>query len=395
MIKVIRNEKGAVLAFTAVSLIAIFGMAGLAIDGARAYVTRAQLSRAVDAAALGGARSLRLGQTVAEQRIRSLAAANGVNPADPAVSLSYDFQTNEDGESTVTVQASRVMPTTFMRVLGRDQVDVGSQAVAAVPPLDIVLVLDTSGSLGHQHAWDDLQRASKDFLDYFDESIDQMGLVSFQIRGADRHLIDQPFKTVIRRSIDNMRSDGDTNTGEGFRLAKEQFDRAPIRDSSTLVIVFFTDGRPTAFRDMIGGEDRVMAVCTTPCGIRGVWDDPDGLSPDHLATNPDACTGNPNPSWCMGFSEPEARDEARASGLERADEAREEGIYVYTIGLGNPGASDPLLVPDHAYMRQLANEDGIEDSGQPEGQYHFAPSAAELDDVFQAVAQDILVRLAQ
>jgi hypothetical protein len=46
-------------------------------------------------------------------------------------------------------------------------------------------------------------------------------------------------------------------------------------------------------------------------------------------------------------------------------------------------------------MKMLANVNSQTDSGQVPGNYYFAPSAAELDGVFQAVAQDILVRLAQ
>jgi hypothetical protein len=69
-------------------------------------------------------------------------------------------------------------------------------------------------------------------------------------------------------------------------------------------------------------------------------------------------------------------------------------VYLYVIGLGNPGAP-AIEVPDHDFMKMLANVNGQTDSGQVPGNYYFAPSAAELDGVFQAVAQDILVRLAQ
>ena len=43
-------------------------------------MTRVELSKAVNAAALSGAAVLRQGESEAEQRIRSLAAANGVVP---------------------------------------------------------------------------------------------------------------------------------------------------------------------------------------------------------------------------------------------------------------------------------------------------------------------------
>jgi hypothetical protein len=42
-----------------------------------------------------------------------------------------------------------------------------------------------------------------------------------------------------------------------------------------------------------------------------------------------------------------------------------------------------------------ANQSGNTDPNQFQGAYYFAPSAAELGDVFEVVAEDILVRLTQ
>lgn len=41
-----------------------------------------------------------------------------------------------------------------------------------------------------------------------------------------------------------------------------------------------------------------------------------------------------------------------------------------------------------------ANEGGVADGSQPRGRSYFAPSEAELEAVFNKVAQDLLVRLA-
>lgn len=390
MLQLIRNRRGAIIAMVAISLVAILGIGGLALDGARAYVTRAQLSRAVDAAALAGAASLRLGRATARQRIESLAVANGVDPTQ----LNINFGVNEHGENTVLVSANRIMPTTFMRVLGQTQVDVGSVAEATVPPLDIVLVLDQSGSLKSMGAWDDLQKAARGFVDHFDDNIDQMGLVSFQLRATDRFMLSQPFVGQVKAEINGITSDGDTNTGEGLRLALNQMQTGPVRERSVRVVVFFTDGRPTAFRGDINSQDRMMAVFTTSAGgkMRGYFDDPDGLPSDGIIS-PDGCRGQISP--CFGWTEPTIRDEAKDLGIQWAEATRSDGVFLFTIGLGNPNAADPLLVPDSDYLRYLANEDGVANASQPQGSYYFAPTEAELDNVFNAVAQDILVRLTQ
>ncbi len=388
------EEHGATVALVAVSMVAIISTAALAIDPARAYVLRTQLSRAVDGGSLAGARALRLGQPVAYQRAISVAAANDVVDGQNGVNLTVGFGTNVDGEQTVAMTATQTMPTVLMRMLGPDQITVASQAVAAVPPIDMVLVLDQSGSLGSAGAWDDLQQAAITFKDNFDDVIDQMGLVSFQIRATDRFMLAQPFRSAVETEILNMQSSGDTNTGEGLRLALLQMQGANVRERSVKVVVFFTDGRPTALRGMINGQDRMMAVYTTHNNgrMRGYFNNPDQLPTDQVAS----------PSGCQNFSTcftvwtgPSIRDQARINGTDQADQIRAAGFFLYAIGLGNPAASDPLLQPDMAYLQVLANENGMTDPSQPQGKAYFAPSAAELQTVFQQVAADILVRLAQ
>lgn len=372
----------------AIALVALCGAAGLALDSGHGYLEKSHLSRAVDAAALAGARGLRKGEAEAEERALALAVANDVENA------TVSFGVNPDGESTVTVSATRTVPTWFMRVMGEDQMVVNSTATASVPPLDLALVLDQSGSMAAQGAWDDLQAASKDFVDEFSESLDQLALVSFQIRGTDRFALSRPFKSTIKSQINAMQSAGDTNTGEGFRRAYNQLTGPNVRPESIRVVVFFTDGRPTAFRGSIGGQDRMMAVFTTVANntIRGYFNNPDNLPTDTQAS-PSGCS--PGQTSCMGWTQTTIRNQSRTYGLQKANEIRSQGIYIFSIGLGNVDTSDPILSPDMDYLRLISNQDGQADAGQPQGKAYFAPSADELDDVFRAVAEDIVVRLTQ
>ena len=213
MLQRIRNERGAVLALVAVSLIALLGIGGLALDSGRAYLIKARFARAVDAGALAGARSLRLGETEARKRALDIVAVNGLVDGINGVSVSVTFGTNGSGEQTVRLDAARPVPTLLMRILGIDEINIASAALAAVPPVDLVLVLDQSGSLGRAGAFDDLQLASKDFVDNFDDNIDQMGLVSFQLRGTERFSLAGGDKSAIRSEIDQQLSKGETNVG--------------------------------------------------------------------------------------------------------------------------------------------------------------------------------------
>jgi Flp pilus assembly protein TadG len=385
------DERGAVLAFTAITMVVLLGFVGMALDGARGYVTRSRLSRAVDAAALAGAKSLRQGQQAADASARSLAAANGVTPAQ-GVNLSISFSQNSVGENTVRVTATRTIPTLFMRVLGQSSLTVVSQAEAAVPPVDLVLVLDQSGSLAAVGAFDELQEAAKNFVDEFSEQIDQVGLISFQVRAADHFLIDKPFKLAIHSKINQMNSAGDTNSLEGLRYGYNQLQRPNLRPKSVKLLVFFTDGRPTAFRGTLGGQDRAMAVSTTQTGrVRGYFDNPDALPMNQTAT-PNGCNGA---SSCFGMNENAVRNRSRTDALAMARTIRQDGFLIYSIGLGNPALSNPLLVPDMNFLREVANEGGVSSPSEPQGKAYFAPSAADLDAVFQELAQSILVRLSE
>ena len=385
--RMIRNDRGAVLALVAVSMVVLLGIGGLALDSGRGYLVKARLARAVDAAVLAGARSLRLGEDVARQRAIDIAVLNGANGDD----LDVIFGVNAEGELTVRVDAHLRMPTRLMRVLGVETMEVNSAAVAAVPPVDLVLVLDQSGSLETANAFDDLQDATRLFVDYFDDGFDQLGLVSFNLRATERFALNGAFTATIKNEIDQMTAFSYTNVGEGLRLAQEQITGPAARQRSAKVVVFFTDGRPTAFRGDINGQDRILAIPQTGSNIAGYWDNPDQL-PSNSFTSNDGCSGW---SSCFGWTEPVARAHARQLGLDRASEMRNAGIFVYSIGLGNPLLSDPLWQPDMDYLRQIANEDGISDASQPRGKSYFAPSASELRSVFQQVASDLLVRLAQ
>jgi Flp pilus assembly protein TadG len=322
--KTILNDRGAVLALVAVSLAVLLGIGGLALDAGRGYLARARLARATDAAVLAGARSLRLGEDVARQRATEIALLNGAQLGTNGADLTITFGINAEGEQTVRVDAHLAMPTSLMRVLGVDSMNVRSAAVAAVPPVDLVLVLDQSGSLGTADAFDDLQDASKIFIDNFDDGIDQLGLVSFNLRATDRFGLDGGFTTTIKNEIDQMTSFSYTNVGEGLRLAQNQITGPAVRERSAKVVVFFTDGRPTAFRGDLDGQDRILTIPQTGTNIAGYYDNPDQL-PSNSSVSADGCRGV---NSCFGWAEPTARQHARQLGLDRASEMREAGIFV-------------------------------------------------------------------
>jgi hypothetical protein len=165
------------------------------------------------------------------------------------------------------------------------------------------------------------------------------------------------------------------------------------------VVVFFTDGRPTAFRGTIGGRQRILAVAGGVENlVRGYFDDPDSIEMDRWIWPPDdACRDVVNCKvWTEGGHPPHGvrgRAIARNMGLAAANRIRDEGAYLYTIGLGNPLYSSELERPDLGYLSRLANEHGRVNSDQPRGRMYFAPAAEDLREVFRQVAADLVIRL--
>ncbi|MEZ4415832.1 MAG: VWA domain-containing protein [Gemmatimonadota bacterium] len=382
------NERGSVVLFVALAMVLLLGMSGLAVDMGRAYLSRARMVRAVDAAALAGARVFRSGQGQARQHALAIAQANGLGNGNQGPNLSVQFGQNQFGENTVQVTASETMPTLLARVLGRTTVDIRARAEAATPPVDLILVIDHSGSLQQAGAWGDLQDAARSFVQKFDDNIDQMGLVGFNTRATQRVWLTDHFTGSITSTINTMTSAGWTNTGQSLKYAYDQLTGGAVRQRSVKVVVFFTDGRPTAFRDVIGlpgsEQDRVMAVGETGSNVVGYWDDPLNTLPNQ--GNPPSVDGCANSSNCFGYWNGDlARTKAHDDGRTWASAIRGDGAYIYTIGLGWAVES---------YLDELSNEGGISDPGQPRGRTYVAPTAADLDAVFDLVASDIFVRLA-
>ena len=390
-----RSRRGAALIIIVGGSLLIFGVSGLALDSARGYLHRLRLVRAVDSAALMAAKSVREGESEAVNQALAAATANGVTTGVGGAVVTVVVSSNAEGEVIVEVTARQPIPTTLMRLLGIEQIQVAASAVAAVPPVDLVLVLDQSYSLQVAGAWDDLQDAAKLFLAYFSDTLDMMGMVSYHIVAADRFAIDHNFTSSITSSINNMDARGYTNTAEGLRLAYEQITGASVRDRSSKVVVFFTDGRPTSVSANLSGTDRVyMIEQTDPISrFRGYFNNPETLNIDYVShnTTPHGCNST---YTCEGYSAQEGSDYARQRGLDVANQIRGADVLLYTIGLGDPSAS-PAFQPDPDYLSLLANVDGMTDSSQPAGRMYFAPSAAELRDVFDQVAHDLVIRLAQ
>jgi Flp pilus assembly protein TadG len=152
------DQRGQVLIFITLAFVLLGLFVGLAIDGGRAYLVKADLARKIDPAALAAAAAYKTGGLAeATKAACNSARMNGLNCESDDLEVTEETVTNPGGSTAtgIRVTARSVMPTTFMR-LGMligcgavcEQVTVSVSAVA-IPggDFDLVMALDDTSSM--------------------------------------------------------------------------------------------------------------------------------------------------------------------------------------------------------------------------------------------------------
>ena len=377
------------------------------------YLVRAQLAKAVDGGALAGASMLPTGESSAQTAAQEFAQMNFppgfMNTSSHAFNVTFDL---DPTKSRIRVDGVADMPTTFMQLVGIDKVRVPAHAEAERRPLSVALVLDNSYSMHPNYAGVDaisyLRSSGADFVEHFDDVMDQMSLVLFSTGTEVRFPLGHDFSTSMAGTIRDMRAISNTNLADAFEAGHAELIGDPNM-ASYRALVFFTDGRPTTLRDIftIDGRtyDAVMKCSQDPSG--GVNDDlwrPDRLNEKIagiLYTSATLENGWPRTSANMQAL-------ANQNLLNYANQARDAGIAVYAIGLGNPNVAEWWKQPDPNLLIAMANVpdaidprsgdailNGSYDPNQPEGGFYFAPDPTQLNAVFDQVAREIVLRLTQ
>ena len=234
----------------AAALTCLLLFTGVAVDTGRAYVVKAQLSKAVDGAALAAARNLNGGDPRGEAgRIYRANFPVGymgtTSSTDPADAGFFNMQViDASGVNIVTVTATAVLPTTFMRLGNFNDVTVSSSGEATRRMVDLSLVLDVSSSIGP--AWSAVRDAARTFINAFDGAHDRLALLTFG--NGSRVLDAMPAlrgfnKPQVVADVPGVLPGGSTNMVEGLYRAWDEVRSVPAGSQSGLrVIVLFTDG---------------------------------------------------------------------------------------------------------------------------------------------------------
>lgn len=148
------DESGNIIAITAAAVLPMIAVVGGAVDMSRIYMTKARLQAACDAGALAGRKAMATTNytTAAKARADSMFNFNFV-PADHEATLvpgeSRIFNSSANAQGAVTGQAKARLPTVLMKIFGKTETDLSVTCGAdlQVPNIDIVMVLDVTGSM--------------------------------------------------------------------------------------------------------------------------------------------------------------------------------------------------------------------------------------------------------
>jgi hypothetical protein len=292
------NQKGSVLIFLTLAFALLGTFIGFAVDFGRAYLEKGRISRLVDGASLAAAKALK-GQVGFEDEATRAACDSMVMNGAPVVmsgplsctattgapfnvTLRFFDQAVAGGPPIKHVEVAGVetMPTTFLKFLGWmvpgdfSEIDVAAVAQAAPErPVDLMLVLDRSGSMGvtppgaSQNKLQMLKTAVNAFDNNFTGN-DRIGMISFSNRGCgnasggdstaitcvpDVPLTDATSAniTMLKNRVNGLDLSNLTNTQEALRTARGPMAAVfndPNRALTRKAVLLVTDGKPTVMR---------------------------------------------------------------------------------------------------------------------------------------------------
>ena len=400
------NDRGQILLIFAFLFPVLILFLGLGIDAGFAWIMKALLSRAVDAAALAGMRNIDLGTTQAQAIAQDAFNANfgsGFNrdTGTPVVSISVTKDANNN--NVVNVSATATINTFFIKLLpGFGTMNITSSAQATQPQLIMSLMLDKSGSMNLNGGAQALPGAVTSFIGYFNNTTDQVAEVSFSSISTVDVTMRTGFQTPITNAMNAMTFGGATFSQSALSAGETQISNVHTvaGQSVVKVAVFFTDGWANTINDTLrcpantsvnyGGCSPPEAAVNWCSGISFLSPTTGNSVTCTATTFPSQLTGTTLPLTPTSTGQTNVANDAMYRAVQVANNMRSaQGITVYAIGMG-----DKI---NDSFLQEVANDPASPtfDSTQPQGQAIFAPDASQLQSVFDTIAQKILLRISQ
>jgi Flp pilus assembly protein TadG len=160
-----RERKGNVATIFALAIIPILGFIGVSVDFGNANSVKADMQSALDATALMLAKEAP-DLSADELNSKALAYFDALFDHSDASNISISATYTNSGGSAVVVKSSADVPTSFMQVLGYDNITVGGSSTTnwGTSRLRVALVLDNTGSMADAGKMTALKSATKSLL---------------------------------------------------------------------------------------------------------------------------------------------------------------------------------------------------------------------------------------
>ncbi len=452
------DKRGQVLLVIALMGSILVLAVALAVDSGNAFVTKARITKAVDAACLSGMKNLAQGQSTASTIANHIFNANyGAGAPTPTIT----FPTDAYGDQQVQVSATANVPTTFARLLFPSW-KVADEATATRGRLVMALVLDNSGSLTSNGGKTAVQKSVPVFVNLFDDSQDYVSLITFGSNSNIKFTMAHNFKTTVTNDVKALVPGGGTfgsggtyvaTDGPPITLANNQINTISVLAGQNIVrvMVYFTDGLVNTIQDTFtcynsttkknvsafvnyGGFDNNpvtnrVDVFNPPDGTDWCPGDSGtnkGISWGSCTTGDSGCTNTGNPACRIVYdsSHDVCQDSAghyittfpsqnsgtpninranvtteaqyRALQSAKAMQAETPGVIIFTIGLGTDTSTQ-------TFLKQVANDPGSPtyNASLPQGEFFYigdcskVDCTAEMETAFQQIAAKVLLRLTE
>src|SRR5579863_246789 len=426
MLKANDLRVGQVVAIVAIVMPALIMLSGMAIDYGVAYVERTALSKAVDSAALESMRNLGEGNTVAQQVATDAFNANVQVLGTYSTAPTFSFSTNVDaaGNTTATITGTVYFKPLFLRIIPGfpASVPIVVTGSATRQPLYMAVVLDQSTSMNYNGGAAALPSAVTNFVNQFDDSQDHVSVVSFStVNTVGVQMSNSPpFKSKIRSYVNSMPFNGYTFSQTGLDNGLSQINSVSLPANAAKVMVFFTDGWPNMIQDGLNCQQGSNVRTTVNFSECDAGDDALGIcrNPYPLTifsttggSNVSPCSSSYNPakSWMSFYSHQSnsyvtigatnqsqslISNESFYRAEASATTALNQSVQIYSIGMGSAITTQPQA---QQFLQEVANDPSSPtfNASLPQGEALFAPTAAQLNGVFQQIASKVLLRLLQ
>ena len=158
--RLIRDQRGNTYFLVAAATLPMIGIVGSGVDIGRAYMADLRLQQACDAGALAGRRSMVGTVYTAAHKAEATKMFNINYDTGLYGSTNIAFNSVQDGPSNVKGTATAKLPTSLMKVFGQNEfnLSVNCTAKLEVSNVDVMLVLDVTGSMATTNAGDSVNR---------------------------------------------------------------------------------------------------------------------------------------------------------------------------------------------------------------------------------------------